>query len=244
MRYLSVNDLHAQGVKSMEPIWVLNTADESLVGQAGEIIITIPQPHGGGDPDLIRVPQSWLPKDLTTIVPRKRLLASSKFLAALNSNLIGIISNEDAARLLRQVGAKEEAARLLAIQKHQRAVGGARTVTDGMKAANGSIGRADGLVDDEGEEQDQSGRNRVGVVNEQTLTVAELAADGVEDEEPGISPSFKMWADRLNVGNDIAARNAVKSKGKFKKVELAFLARTLNKSFTSTHKMVAANLQK
>lgn len=243
MRYLSVNDLHAQGAKSMEPIWVLNTADESLVGAAGEIIITIPQPHGGGDPDLIRVPQSWLPKDLTTIVPRKRLLASSKFLAALNSNLIAIISSEDAAKLLRQTGAKEEAQRLLALQQHQRAVGGARTVTDGMKAANGSIGRADGLIDDE-EEEEQGGRNRVGVVNEQTLTVAELAADGVEDEEPGITPSFKMWADRLNVGTDIAARNAVKSKGKFKKAELSFLARTLNKGFTSTHKMLAANINK
>lgn len=241
MRYLSVNDLHAQGAKSMDPIWVLNTADESLAGQAGEIIITIPQPNGAGEPDLIRVPQSWLPKDLTTIVPRKRLLASSKFLQALNSNLIAIISNEDAAKLLRQVGAKEETARLRALQEHVRATGGARTVTDGMKAANGSIARADGLVDDEEEEQ---GRNTVGVLDDRTLTVAELAAEGVEDEEPGITPSFKMWVDRLNIGTDIAARNAVKSKGKFKKVELGFLARKLDKKFVATHKMVAANLHK
>lgn len=244
MRYLSINDLLRQGPKSTDSIWVLNTADQSLIGTAGEVVIAVAKASGRGDPDLIKIPQTWLPQEVTKIIPRKRLLQSSEFMKALNNNLVAIISEDDAAKLLRQIGSKEEQARLLAIQKHIRETGGARTVTDGMKAANGSIARADGLVDDE--DEDDSGRNQTTVTRgrDKDVSVAVLAAEGVEDDEPGISPQFKMWVDRLNTGTDIAARNAVKSKGSFKKLELGFLARELNKSFVATHKMVSANLHK
>lgn len=239
MKYLSLSDLNKMGPKSMAPIWVINTADQSRVGSAGEIVIPIQQQNGQGDPDLVHIPQTWLPQEVTRIVPRKRLLNSTRFMRAINDGLISIISEDDASRLLRQSGAKEETSRLQALQKHIKDAGAARTISD----SSAIISRADGIVDDD--EDDNDGRNTTVVIDtNEKKSVAELAANGLEDDEPGISTQFRMWADRLNLMKDIEVKNAIKSKAKFSKAELGFLKRSLHSKFIMSHKMVAANLSK
>jgi hypothetical protein len=239
MKYLSLSDLNKMGPKSMAPIWVINTADQSRLAAAGEIVIPIQQQNGQGDPDLVHIPQTWLPQEVTRIVPRKRLLNSTRFMRAINDGLISIISEEDAGRLLRQSGAKEETARLQALQKHVKDAGAARTIAD----STAIIGRADGVEDDD--EDDNDGRNKTVVIDSnEKQSVAALAANGLEDEEPGISSSFRMWADRLNLMKDVEVKNAIKSKASFKPRELAFLQRVLHSKFVMSHKMLKANIEK
>lgn len=238
MKYLSISDLHKQGSKSNAPIWVINTADQSRVGQAAEIVIPVAQPGGQGDPDLLRIPQTWLPQEVTAIIPRKRLLNSTRFMKSIQDGLISIISEDDAARLMRQSGAREESSRLLALQKHIKDAGAARTISD----SGAIITRADGLEDDD-DDEDDNGRNKTVVIDTNAKqSVAQLAANGLEDEEPGISTQFRMWTDRLNLMKDMEAKNAIKSKAKFSKAELKFLSQKLHSKFVNAHKLVARNL--
>lgn len=239
MNYITLSDLDKQGTKSMAPIWAINIADQSRIGRAGEIVIAVSKPNGQGQPDLLHMPQTWLPQEVTRIIPRKRLLNSTEFRKAVNDNLLGLISEETAAKLMRQSGAKEEQSRLAAMQKHIQDAGAARTISD----STAIISRADGIVDDD--DEDTSDRNKTFVIDtNEKKSVAQLAANGVEDDEPGISPSFKMWADRLNLGKDMEAKNAIKSRSRFSKAELSFLDRTLNQKFEQARKMIKANLAK
>lgn len=222
--------------KSTRPIWGINVAADSPVVQVqGEVLLAIPRPNGG-NPDALRVPQTWLPMELTRDIPRKRLLASSEFRSAVTKGLIGLISEEDAQRLLRQSGAKEEQKRLDAQTLNIRAAGAARTIAD----SGAEIARADGVKDDD--DDSPTGRNKTVVIRDEEVNVAEAAANGVEDVEPGITPQFQMWVDRLCQGKDMTAKNEIKSKRRFKPEELAYLSRKLPRTFTLTLAMVNKNL--
>jgi len=223
--------------KSTKPIWGINIAAESELQTVGEILITVPGPQGG-NPDHLLVHPTWLPQDLTRVIQRKRLLASVDFRKAVDNGLVGLITIEDAERLLRQDGAAEEKEKIATRARDIRRAGSARTLSDSKT----EISRADGVVEDDDED---SGRNKTVIIDSnEKASVAELAADGVEEHEPGISVQFKMWADRLNTSKDVLAKNDVKSRRKFSNAELRYLARTLPRSFTNTLTMVNATLSK
>jgi hypothetical protein len=224
--------------KSTKPIWGVNTASESDLGVVGEILLAIPGPNGG-TPDRLLIPQTWLPQELTRVIGRKRLLNSVEFRSAVDKKLIGLISEEDAQRLLRQDGAVEEQEKIRARARQIRQAGAARTLADSKT----EVTRADGVAVEE--DDDQGGRNKTVIIDpSEQANAAELAASGVEDVEPGISVQFKMWVDRLALSKDVLAKNDIKSRRKFSSAELRFLQRELPRSFTQTLTMVNATLSK
>lgn len=225
--------------KSTKPIWGINTASDSEIGMVGEILLAIPSPNGGS-PDRLLMPQTWLPQELTRVITRKRLLGSVEFRSAVDKNLIGLISEEDAQRLLRQDGAAEEQARIRERQRQIRQAGAARTLADSKT----EVTRADGVAVEE-DDDGQSGRNKTVIIDHnENANAAELAASGIEEAEPGISVNFKMWVDRLAMSKDVLAKNDIKSRRKFSAAELRFLQRSLPRTFTQSLTMVNATLSK
>jgi hypothetical protein len=122
---LSMSEL--ESAPATEPIWVLNTAVRSDVGQAGEIILGVPKINGSKI-DPLHIPQTWLPIEITRMIPRGQLLAASEFRQSIENKLITPISKEYAQKILSEEGAKEERERLDELRKHIRAAGAAKTL--------------------------------------------------------------------------------------------------------------------
>lgn len=237
MKLLSIQHFENEGPKALGAIWGINTAMETLKVQ-GEVLLGIARPTSqGGGKDELRVQQTWLPQELTKNIPRRRLLASTEFRRAVNGGLIGLISEEQAMKMLGQSGAREEQQRLEAVTAHIKKAGSARTIAD----SKADVSRADGSKDDD---EDDPSSTRTTIVDDSEKSVAELAANGVEDVEKGISPSFKMWVDRLSTGKDLAAKNEIKGRRSFSNAELGFMSRNLPRKFSLTLAMVNKNLKK
>src|ERR1700737_3011856 len=231
MKMLSVSHFEEMGTKVNSPIWGINTSAQSILDQSGEVLVSIPKANGNGQPDALRIQQTWLPQELTRDIPRQRLLRSSEFRKAVTSKLIGLIDVETAQRMLRQSGAKEEQERLDAQARHVRTAGAARTIKD----TDATISRADGIVDDE----DDGDRNKTVIIDYKDKSVAQIASAGVEDVEDGITPAFKMFCDKLSLGKDLAAKNEIKGRRSFTRAELAYLHRNLPRSFKETLSMLS-----
>lgn len=223
--------------KSTRPIWGINIASESDVGMVGEILIAIR--NQSGSYDRLLVPQTWLPQELTRVVGRKRLLESTEFRNAVDKGLIGLITVEDAEKLLRQDGAAEEQEKIRERARQIRKAGQARTLADSKT----EVSRADGVVEED--DESNSGRNKTVIIDHhENTSVADLAADGVEEAEPGVSMQFKMWSDRLALMKDMQIKNEIKSRRSFKKAELAYLQRSLPRTMTNSLTMINATLSK
>lgn len=227
-----------KNINSTKPIWGINTAAESDIGIMGEIMVQI-RGTNGGPSDKLLVPQTWLPQELTRVVGRKRLLESTEFRKAVDQGLISLITVEDAQRLLRQDGATEEQDKIRERAKQIRKAGQARTLADSKT----EVSRADGVVEDD--DEDTSGRNKTVIIDHnENANVAALAANGVEDAEPGVTVQFKMWADRLALLKDMQIKNEIKSRRAFKKSELSYLQRSLPRNMTNSLTMINSSLSK
>lgn len=111
-----------------QPIWALNGAPSSEVGQPGEIHVGIPKINGSSKIDDLHLPQTWLAINLTDQIPRVQLLASSEFRNAVNNKLIVLITPEYAEHIGAQTGADEERARLVQAKRAVREAVGTRTI--------------------------------------------------------------------------------------------------------------------
>lgn len=239
MHFLPISNFD-RNLKSTKPIWGINTAAESDLGMVGEILITVPSANGG-QPDRLLIQPTWLPQELTRVIQRRRLLAAVEFRQAVERGLIGLVSAEEAQRLLRQDGAAEEQEKIRERAREIRKAGSARTLADSKT----EIIRADGVVAEDDDDRGSSGRNKTVIIDSnENSSAAVLAADGIEEHEPGVSVQFKMWADRLALSKDVLAKNDVKSRRKFSSLELRYLARTLPRSFVNTLAMVNSTLSK
>ena len=114
-----------------------------------------------------------------------------------------------------QGGARMERERIAAAQNHVRVAGAARSISD----SNTKITRSDGGSDSDDDEQ--------GAKDYENLSVAQKAQAGVENVEAGITPSFEMWAARLATDTDQGVINTMRSKGRFSRLELKYLQKTL-----------------
>lgn len=199
-------------------LWVVNSGASSAYELVGEIIINVPNTNGQ-KPDTLKVAQTWVPQDATTLIPRVRLLASSEFRSAVTNGLLTIVSEDTAARLLRQEGAKEEMLRLSGEAKRIRQAGAPgkirkenveMTVTGGQHSEDDEDGPVEIFGSDYREEN-----------------VARLAKNGLEVDENGLSPSFVMFANRLQTEGDLAALNAIRARAKFTRRELKYLSKTM-----------------
>ena len=223
---LSISDVESQGLSNSIPIYAINSSAESAIGQSGEILLSIPKINGS-KADSLRIPQTWLPVELTLQISRQQLLAASEFRQALQAKLIILISKEDAVKMNSQSGARLERGRIAAAQNHVRTAGAARSIS----SSNTKITRADGNT----EESDQESQDY------ENLSVAQKAQAGVENVENGITPSFQMWADRLVSDTDQGVINTMRSKGRFSRLELKFLLKTLD---SATHAKAVARIKK
>ena len=116
-----------QGDQS-HPIWALNGAASSEIGQPGEVHVGIPKVNGGTKIDDLYLPQTWLPCCLTDQIPRHQLLSSSEFRNAVNTKLIILITAAYAENIQKQEGAAEEQERLTQMRRAVREATGSRTI--------------------------------------------------------------------------------------------------------------------
>lgn len=201
------------------PLWVINTAAQSKWELLGDVLVTVPNGNGR-NPDKLQVKQTWLPVDVAQLIPRERLLASTEFRSAVIEGLITVIDRSDAERLLRQEGAHEERLRMTQMEQHVRKQGSARSILDSKV----EITRTDGVTDD-----DDSPVEIFGGEDMVSENLAHATKAGIEVDDDGLMPSFKMFANKLAHESDINALNAIKARGKFSRRELKYLARTLEK---------------
>lgn len=92
-----------------ESLWVINIADQ-VVSSGGTIALSVSRKDG--EPVLIEIPRTWLALDLGTFAPRAEILASTKFMKAVNDGMIGLVSEEVADALNSDPNAQAERNRL------------------------------------------------------------------------------------------------------------------------------------
>lgn len=95
--------------KSIGPVWVMNTSEKS--GDAAQILISVPKVNGTGV-DVVRIPRTFIPIDLTMQVPRAQLLNAAEFRKTLQKGLINLASEPYAKALLSTSDGKAEQRRI------------------------------------------------------------------------------------------------------------------------------------
>lgn len=190
-------------------IWVLNNAQKSIVNLPGELLINIPTAQGKAD--ILKIPQSWLPSEATARFPRKRVLESTEFRGAVLNELILLISEEEAARIMKEDGAAEERKRLRDLDTHIRQAGAPRKISD----ANVEITNPNSLT--------KGNTTPVDVVGQREETVTEQIKAGVTTDKNGMKPNFMAFFERMKTQGDIEALNSMRNKGRFSRRELRYL---------------------
>ena len=127
VKSISLSEVAQQ--EAYAPIWVLNNAHRSHVNSKGNLILGIPRLNGASV-DVMRVESTWLPIDVTAQVPRSQLLQSTEFRRALMEELIILVSDETAQKLLRSEGADEEQRRLEVQREYIKAATGVQPLAD------------------------------------------------------------------------------------------------------------------
>jgi len=198
MKTLTLNEILNQPANA--PLWVLNTTNSSEVAQAGELLVPIPRRHGQGS-DVVVVPMSWLPYDLTMDAERELIINSSEFRKAVHSQNLSVISQEEADKLLGDPEAKAERKRLLD-KKRQVDIAHAKAISGNDKENAQGKPATNQAVRDPG-----------------------LAANEVA---PGITHQFKAWIERLNLLADDAVRSEIRLRRNFTFKEVRFAMAQLN----------------
>jgi hypothetical protein len=238
LKTLSIVELENSGDRGS--VWVLNSAPSSEIAEIysqelrGDIIIPIPKMQGSGMDHFI-VHQTWLPIDASEQFSKERLLRSSEFRNAVRKGLITIISDESARTILSKEGAQKEKARLVAQARHVYQAGASRKISESNVDIYVPDSNGRKPVDDD---EDTPIKSR----NLEASQIAELARGGIEEDDDGLLPSFKIFAERLTEENDLEALNAIRSRGSFKRKELRYLKDVLSdkpKTYAALKKRIA-----
>jgi hypothetical protein len=195
------------------PLWVLNNAANTKRKLRGNVHISIPAVNGKGE-DGLTIEHTWLPVDAAAFIPRPRLLQATQFRRAVIEGLIKVISRDDAERLLMQDGAYEERERLDGLKDIVLNA----TKQRGIKAEMTVVG-GDNDEDNEAESVEMFADENV----------AKAAKRGIENDEDGLQPAFKMQADRWVEESDMSVLNAMRARGRFTPGELRYLKSVLDK---------------
>lgn len=208
LNFLTMSQLEDSGERGS--VWLLNNLQKSYVNLPGEILINVPTPQG--KPDIMKVPQSWLPYEATARFPKKRILESTEFRSAVINELVKIIPEEDAHRILGEEGATEERDRMRALEAHIRQAGAPRKISD----ANVEIVNPNTL--------DKGNTTPVDVISSREESVAAQIKGGLQpDAKTGLKPNFMVFFTKIKTQEDISALNALKNKGRFSRRELRYL---------------------
>jgi hypothetical protein len=196
MKYQTISELEQGDHK--QPIWALNGSAGSEVGQPGEVHVGIPKVNGSGKIDDLYLPQTWLPINLTDMIPRAQLLAASEFRNAVNNQLITLITKEFAQEILVQDGVEEERDRLTSLRRAVREATASRTIQ-------------------------QSGTD---VIN--TSDMNDAISEQPKEDPNEIAPGFLMFADTLESKSDIEVLNLIRGRGKLLRKELNHLVKKVH----------------
>ena len=81
-------------------LYVLNTSNQVNKGKKySEVLIDVVMPNGSSN--LLTIPESWLPYDVSASMPVEDALSSTNFRRAINEGLVALISNKEAQRILK-----------------------------------------------------------------------------------------------------------------------------------------------
>lgn len=215
-KYTTLEDLeqHDKG-----PVWVLNNTRDSL---EGKVVISVPKRNGNGY-DIIRVPRSFAPFDLTQQAPRAQLIDSADFRKALNTRLIRLVTAEYAAVLLNTEEAKEEITRLRNEENKAKMA---------LKKAGVVEDTTSGVGDDDDDEFfEVAGEGKRAAEAKKKKKASATKADEPEAEAKVKSgPSMKVQAIVAGASRDELSETAIVAKlknvAKLRRADLAFLART------------------
>jgi hypothetical protein len=135
---MTVADLEDSGEKGS--VWVLNTMTGDMQGQ---LLINVPKKHGNGQ-DLVRIPRTFIPMDLTDQVSKGQLLESSEFRKTVTGGLLKLITPDYANLVLSSDEGREEK----------------RRVTNEMNKAKTILANAGVASDEEDDEVDVEDASR------------------------------------------------------------------------------------
>jgi hypothetical protein len=93
---------------SVRRIWAIN---KTPAKSRRQLIFTV-QKNSGSGVDVVFIPSTWIPIDLTGQIPKKTLLASSDFRKAIANGVIEILTEAEAAVLNKKEGATQEKERV------------------------------------------------------------------------------------------------------------------------------------
>lgn len=209
-KFLQVQDLIDEGEKG--PIWVINRSRE-LYDFPADLYLTVVYKD---ERRPITIPATWLPIQITEQVPRKYILDSPYFSESIQKNLLGVISEADAAALLRRPGVQQEKKRLRDIQEAVRVANQAKGISTNVSVTNPN----------EEEETRENSRMKNVSLRRASVTLVDEDADTDVDVEPDndVSPTFQGWVLKLNRLKPDDAVNTVRGYGDFSESELEFLA--------------------
>ena len=100
-KYLDISQLEST---DKGQVYVLNS-------EKAQILISVPKINGNGS-DLVKIPNTFIPLDLTTQVMKRQLMDSSEFRKTISKGLVKVVNPEYAAILLDTPEAKAEVTRI------------------------------------------------------------------------------------------------------------------------------------
>ncbi len=166
------------------PIWARNRTSETM-SPGGDVFISV---NISGTQRVVNVPNTWVPINLTSQVPRKALLDAPYFMEALSKGLIDVITESSAQEILRRDGADEELQRLAERARVIREAVNNRGISKNVRVVNS---------DREGDEEETAVSTQV----QKHSKVSVVRLDGEDEshnEADAVSDSFRAWITKLN----------------------------------------------
>lgn len=87
-----------------------------------DILFEFSEAHERAKPEVCKLPASWVPVDILSLVPRKSLQNNARFLALLREGHVKVISKRNYRRIMETQAAQEELARVLTAYENLRAM--------------------------------------------------------------------------------------------------------------------------
>lgn len=172
------------------PVYVINNTEDKL---EGNVVVNVPKRNGNGY-DLIRIPKTFIPIDLTMQAARDQLLSASEFRKTVAKGLIRLVTPEYAALLLRSEDAKQEQQRLQNETAQSRSII-SRSVTDEQE-----------YVTDE-EEEKSNFKEKAAIkkaAKGPNPKIEQLAADAKEEKWEGSKIVLKLRNTRVLSRHDLS----------------------------------------
>jgi hypothetical protein len=212
------------------PLYVINTADQIHDG-GGDVNLSVPV---GNQTQLIVIPRTWIPIDLTASVPRKFVLDSINFINSVSSGIIQICSSAYAESIKKDSSYNDEASNVKGYLKSRRsAVEVNRGLSKGVTITEqnaASDNRSDPTI-----RANASGNNKTKPIKASSHVVLDFLGDAPEENATPavenveeVSAQFIAWVTKLNTLDQAKATNELRIKGSLTEAEMQYIIDHLN----------------